>query len=514
MQSSDPTPAPTWYGEIRDYFSAGDIGCMHAQHLDLSSYDSVRKHGSTIYQQVAAGNMPPGRPWPADKIARFKQWMDDGYPKGIPTPSQSAHRLNLLSEPGPEIRVRKDVTTLTTEELARLKTAFQGIMDKDPEDPSSYFAQAGLHWLPAPNTYCMHHVPGFNPWHRVYLLGFENALRAIPGCEAVTLPYWDITTPLPEILQLPPFDQYRLPKDIADKDETDSLIKKYVKGYATNRFDIQVISENLRQFSVLEDIERALSKTDWEDFHGLLAGASNNAFIAAHDGGHNSIGETMSEQSVAAFDPVFWFFHCNLDRLFWLWQTKMGANTLNGLISTISESSDPLSYQTFTDAAVAALPPFDQQPPRFNAIEAIDSLGSLAVTYQNPATNLRLLSTIKTQRSIPASEQFKVQTQLANVRIDGINRLKIEGSFRVHLLKNGEILASRAFFQPSHAEECPTCAKNALVHFDFELPIEQLEGGILSIRVEPSNDANGPEGLRLEQIGNPRLEVHLMLTTG
>ena len=69
-------------------------------------------------------------------------------------------------------------------------------MAKDPSDPNSYFVQAGHHWLPAP-LYCLHHVPGYNPWHRAYMLSFENALRSVPECGDVTLPYWDITTPFP-----------------------------------------------------------------------------------------------------------------------------------------------------------------------------------------------------------------------------------------------------------------------------------------------------------------------------
>jgi tyrosinase len=58
--------------------------------------------------------------------------------------------------------------------------------------------------------------------------------------------------------------------------------------------------------------------------------------IQAHDGGHGSIGPTMAVQEVAAFDPVFWFFHCNLDRLWLRWQQTVGATTLNGFKSTVT----------------------------------------------------------------------------------------------------------------------------------------------------------------------------------
>ena len=63
-----------------------------------------------------------------------------------------------------------------------------------------------------------------------------------------------------------------------------------------------------------------MTQKDWEDFHGGHAfNAPNDTSIQAHDMGHVSTGETMSDQNVASFDPIFWFYHCNIDRLFWEW---------------------------------------------------------------------------------------------------------------------------------------------------------------------------------------------------
>jgi len=30
----------------------------------------------------------------------------------------------------------------------------------------------------------------------------------------------------------------------------------------------------------------------------------------------------MGENDTAAFDPVFFFHHCEIDRLFWMWQKR------------------------------------------------------------------------------------------------------------------------------------------------------------------------------------------------
>src|SRR6185312_11695089 len=42
--------------------------------------------------------------------------------------------------------------------------------------------------------YCHHGNVLFPTWHRVYLVKIEDALRSVPGCEEVTLPYWDETS--------------------------------------------------------------------------------------------------------------------------------------------------------------------------------------------------------------------------------------------------------------------------------------------------------------------------------
>ncbi|WP_339521676.1 tyrosinase family protein [Pseudomonas sp. EL_65y_Pfl2_R96] len=502
-----PVTNPTWYGQIRDLFTSVDREHMARLGLDLASYNVVMDHAGNIYQQVAAGNMPRGNPWPADWVGTFLNWMNNGYPKG--TPPANATETNfaarsLFSVAAPVGRVRKDITTLSSYELDLLKKAFSALLDKDPSDPNSYFVQAGYHWLPAPNTYCMHHVPGYNPWHRAYLISFENALRSVPGCESVTLPYWDITTPFPDVLKSPPFDQYILPQAVGPK---------YPEGYVTTRFDYDQIAQNLVQYGVTADINRAMSKTDWEDFHGYWSDADYDTIIAAHDSGHNSIGLTMQHQEVAAFDPVFWFFHCNWDRLFWEWQKKMGATDLHGLLTTINGVSDPLSYQIFNDAALQSLNPFTSNPPELNTLSIIDSVNQLDVDYAPPAAASPVDFLPKTQRTLAASRGFSVEADQVNVRVSGVNRLKIPGSFSVHLQKDGKTIASKALFQPVEVQTCANCVANALAHFDFKLPITAVQGGQLSVWVEPVNKDFIGDRFPQKLMGNPTIEVHLLLET-
>ncbi|EJL01116.1 MULTISPECIES: tyrosinase family protein [Pseudomonas] len=502
-----PVAQPTWYGQIRDMFTSVDRAHMATQGLDLASYYTVMKHAGDIYQQVAGGNMPPNRPWPADWVGTFLNWMNNGYPKGVPAASANATDFaarSLSSADASAARVRKDITTLSSAELGLLKQAFAGIMAMDAADPNSYFTQAGYHWFPVPNTYCMHHVPGYNPWHRAYLVSFENALRSVPGCANVTLPYWDITTPFPDVLKSPPFDQYTL-QQAASSD--------YPEGYVTTRFDYDTIGQKLLTYGVTDDVNRAMSKTDWEDFHGYWSGAAHNTIIAAHDSGHNSIGPTMQNQEVAAFDPVFWFFHCNWDRLFWEWQKKMLATDLHGLLTTINEVTDPVSYQIFNDAALQTLNPFTSSPPELNTVAIIDSVSQLGIDYAPAATSSDVDFMPKTQRTLAASKRFTVEADRVNVRVSGINRLKIPGSFSVHLQKDAKTIASRALFQPVETQSCANCVANAMTQFDFELPMAAVLGGKLSVWVEPVNKDFVGDRFPQKLMGDPVIDVHLLLQT-
>jgi tyrosinase len=499
-----PIAEPTWYGTIRQMFTKPDVDHMSKQGLDLTSYEQVRASAGAIYGQVATGAMPPGQPWSQDMIQTFLNWMSNGYPKGSPTSDQVFALLTAASMKSAATRIREDVDALNATKLDLVKKAFEGIIAKAPSDPNSYFVQAGYHWLPPP-LYCQHHVPSYNPWHRAYLLSFENALRSVPGCEEVTLPYWDITKPFPEVLKAAPFDKYTLPQDIG---------QGFNQGYVTKRFTYPEIQQNLLMYSVTADLERALTKTDWEDFHGYWSGASNNTIIAAHDGGHGAIGPTMANQSVAAYDPVFWFFHANWDRLWWEWQKKMDATNLNGLLSTINKETDLLSYQIFTVPALQSLEPFTSLPIKLDTVKIIDSANSLDVDYAAPEVQPSPLAFApKTSRSMPVDRSISINPQRVTVTVDGLNRLKIPGSFKVHLFKNEQRLATRFMFQPNEADKCETCVKNAIAHFDFDLPVQEVSGGKLRVEVEPVDTSFVGARFPTKLMGHPTISVHIPVQT-
>jgi hypothetical protein len=46
--------------------------------FDLSKYEDVCARAADIYERLSDGSMPSDGAWPAEQIARLKQWMDEG----------------------------------------------------------------------------------------------------------------------------------------------------------------------------------------------------------------------------------------------------------------------------------------------------------------------------------------------------------------------------------------------------------------------------------------------------
>jgi hypothetical protein len=65
--------------EIRPLFrDSPDIDTMQGFGLDLSSYDDVKARASEVYARLQDGSMPCDDAWPAERLALFKRWMDEG----------------------------------------------------------------------------------------------------------------------------------------------------------------------------------------------------------------------------------------------------------------------------------------------------------------------------------------------------------------------------------------------------------------------------------------------------
>jgi hypothetical protein len=478
----EPVKEPTWMTDIRFFFRPEDIDHMGEKGIDLATYEGVKANAIRIFGATEPPNatMPPdpSGKWTQARWATFKNWIINGYPFGTAVPQPAFSLATTAAQ-----RVRKNVTDLDLDALNLLKTAFREIMARPVEDPKSYFALAGIHWLPPP-TYCLHHENRYNPWHRTYLNLFEDALRSVPGCEDLTLPYWDITSPIPDFLYQPPFDKYTLPRDIGEG---------FNAGYVTSRYPASQVRDNISMFGIPGQITRALGRTVWSRF--------NADIIRAHDNGHVSTGDTIAQQDVASYDPIFWFFHANWDRLWWKWQQTMSATTLNGFLSTVEGSTDWLRF-----------PPFNSLPPFSETADQTIDLTAHGADYEHPAAEPPVDLAPQVFGSLPARNLKGVSSAgKASVRIKGIDRLNIPGSFTVRLQAGGTTIARQAFFQSRNPRACSACVKQGKVDIDMEVSIDQLVGAPLRVVIEPNRPEAKGTTFPLSSAGDPTINMRLLL---
>ena len=226
--------------------------------------------------------------------------------------------------------LRKSTAALTEADWTDLRDAFAAAYRLG--DERGYAFHAGLHGLPLP-TYCQHGTVQFLTWHRAHLYFFEraltDALRRERGDQSVTvsLPWWDWTSAVSHRDGLP---SGYLPADGADNplaagpvtlDDADlALVRGNLPGAITDGPSPVTIrdpgppGELPRQ----QTAARALRAPTFSDFSRLLEGI--------HNGVHGWVGGAMSAVPIAAYDPVFWAHHTNIDRLWSLWQLNNHPN--------------------------------------------------------------------------------------------------------------------------------------------------------------------------------------------
>lgn len=249
----------------------------------------------------------------------------------------------------------------------------------------------------------------------------------------------------------------------------------------------------LAGYDVLGDIATSDAQTEWGLFN--ISGYQNFS-IQAHDGGHLSVGPTMAAQEAASFDPAFWFFHCNLDRLWLQWQTKVQALTLAGFKTTIRGDT------SWLDAPLNALPPF-----RTTSDQSID----LGIAYEQDAVEA-VVAFENLAGHIEAGQSFRISKAAPiSVRVKGIARLNIPGSFVVNLLADDKPIAKRAFFQPNAPRSCPTCAQKALVNIDFRIDQKKIVDRKLSVTIEVPSHMEMGTLFPLSEAGNPTINARFLL---
>jgi len=139
----------------------------------------------------------------------------------------------------------------------------------------------------------------------------------------------------------------------------------------------------------------------------------------------------MGENDTAGLDPIFYFHHCFVDRVFWLWQKKHGCTDHLDIIaeypgtnSVDSQGPTPGTAPNSWLTLESPLNPFKKteggkQRP-YTSLDCINIEKQLGFTYGRGS-----LDEVTEQEVVRSATAGKV------VRVSGINRAPIRGSFVV-----------------------------------------------------------------------------------
>ena len=176
---------------------------------------------------------------------------------------------------------------------------------------------------------------------------------------------------MPDWVYERPFYPYSMPHDIIGLDGSVA----YKAGYSTERYEAaQILLEVANRSANIETkIGEALASQSWRGFNGWSDGLDGQGIIQAHNSGHMACGTTIRDSNVTAFDPLFWFFHCNWDRLWWQWQNMHNTKMLLMFKATVKGDTHWLEEEPDT-----LLAPFD-----VNSAEMIN-LDDWNVAYKDP----------------------------------------------------------------------------------------------------------------------------------
>lgn len=226
-----------------------------------------------------------------------------------------------MSDTFPE---RENIRNLLPDKLRSFRAALEIIMNIN--DDRGFRHIAGYHGFP--DNFCIHgtrtRTTGlstrlFLPWHRAYLKELELRLQAVDP--TVNLPYWNWASKrsseegIPRELIEPMIDgkpnplyNFRVRIEMQEGNPVDFTTQRIPDE---SRVERPIRNEDLPTQEAVDDLLTASTYGEFSD-----------QVEDMHNGIHGWVGGTMTSVATAAFDPIFWLHHCNIDRLWWKWQNE------------------------------------------------------------------------------------------------------------------------------------------------------------------------------------------------
>lgn len=227
--------------------------------------------------------------------------------------------------------IRKNASALTAAERAAYVAAVKALKAQSSGQNYDWFVRVHMQYFSAVGgTAWAHTSPSFLPWHRQYLILFENALKAHDP--SVNIPYWDWT--VNQSMTGVPWTS-----DFMGGNGTGSggtVATGPFAGSAQWRINYSSTSGTSLRRAMGGTLPSAsnvntvlgISTYDAAPWNSSVSTGMRNRMEGfntpnIHNRVHVWVGGHMN-QTDSPNDPVFFLHHCNIDRLWSQWQTRWG----------------------------------------------------------------------------------------------------------------------------------------------------------------------------------------------
>jgi tyrosinase len=189
-----------------------------------------------------------------------------------------------------------------------------------------------------------HQAPSFLPWHREYLRLLELDLQTVSGNPAIFIPYWDWTG------SVSPFTADFLGAITNGSVSSGNFSPSwgwsmYRSSISTSFLQRRLGQNGTRPTTTTVNNVQSYTVYDQSPWNSSVSNSYRNRNeIELHNRVHNYVGGHMGTRE-APNDPAFWLHHCNIDRLWWLWQNNRGLDTYQprtGFTSGVIDNSETM----------------------------------------------------------------------------------------------------------------------------------------------------------------------------
>jgi hypothetical protein len=285
--------------------------------------------------------------------------------------------------------IRRNITTVSQAERDRLRDAFLQLDTTKfyPDGVSYWDKQEEIHKAAHAGGQDVHSGPAFIPWHREITNRLEALLREVDP--DLSLHYWDWTTDPRSGGGINLFTPQFMGSASGDA------------GAPLQNFESSELAEGASSHDhIWRNVSPGTPPVD-PDATILAAGntlpnpqqfhAFNSALQNSHNIAHGYIGGTLGQPHYSFHDPFVFLLHCNMDRLWAMWQMEPGKgwrldpNQVYGDDGTRPSLNENVEPWAGGDGLRPWAPPDNQQvvktyrdpsivtPPRYDTLPVVDT---------------------------------------------------------------------------------------------------------------------------------------------